>query len=71
SCSGSKEVKRYSRPAQSLDECGIFAAIFTVFSYTDARFCQFAHLDCRNLSKQPGMFSVYCGKSERRTMAAF
>ncbi|EOC0381725.1 hypothetical protein ACVS9U_003760 [Cronobacter sakazakii] len=52
-------------------ERGIFAAIFTVFSYTDARFCQFAHLDYRNLSKPPGTFSVYPGKKARRTMAAF
>ncbi|EOI5730053.1 hypothetical protein ACMS09_003540 [Cronobacter malonaticus] len=52
-------------------EQGVFAAIFAIFSYTDARFCQFAHLNCRNLSKSPGTFSVYPGNIERRTMAAF
>lgn len=49
----------------------VFAAIFTVFSVEHAQLCQFAHLDCRNLSKPPGAFSVYPGKSERRTIAAF
>ncbi|ELY3759621.1 hypothetical protein SMX63_001686 [Cronobacter universalis] len=52
-------------------EQSIFAAIFTVFSVERARLCRFAHLDCRNLSKPPGTFSVYPGKSERRTIAAF